>query len=94
MFGRWPRLLVDFVFPTIGSNEAPTREASAKHVDVYAASIWDRLRTALWEAQAQSMARSMQTETVLQKNRHSEIETWQPGTSEGRCLEGKEKDQG
>ena len=55
MFGRWPRLLADFVFPTIGSNEAPMREASAKHVDVYVASIWDRLRTALWEVQAQSM---------------------------------------
>ena len=23
MFGQWPRLLVDFVFPTVGSNEAP-----------------------------------------------------------------------
>ena len=30
------------------------REASAKHVDVYVASVRDRLRTALWEAQAQS----------------------------------------
>ena len=51
-----PRLPVNFVFPTIGSNKAPMREASAKHVDVYVASIWDRLRTALWEAQAQSTA--------------------------------------
>ena len=32
------------------------REASTKHVDMYVASIWDRLRTALWEVQAQSMA--------------------------------------
>ena len=32
------------------------REASAKHVDVYIASVWDRLRTALWEAQVQSTA--------------------------------------
>ena len=33
------------------------------------------------------------TETVLQqKNRCHEFETWQPGTSEGRCLEGKEED--
>ena len=56
MFGQWPRLLDDFVFPTVGSNEAPMREASAKHVDMYVASIWDTLRTALWEAQAQSMA--------------------------------------
>ena len=60
MFRHRPKLLVDFVFPTIGSNEAPTREASAKHVDVYVASIWDRLRTALWEAQAQSMAEAFQ----------------------------------
>ena len=54
MFGWQPRLPVDFVFPTIGSNEAPMRESSAKHVDVYIASVRDRLRTALWEAQAQS----------------------------------------
>ena len=33
MFGQWPRFLVNFVFPTVGSNEAPMREASAKHVD-------------------------------------------------------------
>ena len=56
MFRQWPRLLVDFVFPIIGSNEAPMREASAKHVDMYVASIQDRLRTTLWEVQAQSMA--------------------------------------
>ena len=51
MFGCRPRLLVDFIFPTVGSNEAPTREASAKHVDMYVASVWDRLRTPLWNAQ-------------------------------------------
>ena len=56
MFGQQPRLPVNFVFPTIGSNGAPMREASAKHVDMYIASIWDRLRTALWEVKAQSMA--------------------------------------
>ena len=47
MFGRWPRLLLDFVFPTIGSNEAPMREASVRSVDVYVASVRDRLRSAL-----------------------------------------------
>ena len=47
MFGRRPRLPVVFVFPIVGSNEAPIREASAKHVDVYVASIQDRLSTAL-----------------------------------------------
>ena len=36
------------------------REASAKHVDEYIASVWDRLRTALWEVQAQSMAEACQ----------------------------------
>ena len=54
MFGQQPRLLVNFVFPTIGSNETPMREASVKSVDVYVASVRDRLRSALWEAQAQS----------------------------------------
>ena len=60
MFGWQPRLLVNFVFPTIGSSEAPMREASIKHVDEYIASVWDRLRTALWEVQAQSMVEACQ----------------------------------
>ena len=34
MFGQWPILLVDFVFPTIGSNEVPMREASTRSVDM------------------------------------------------------------
>ena len=41
MFGQWPRLPVDFVFPTIGRSEAPTREASARKVDTYIASVRD-----------------------------------------------------
>ena len=41
MFGRWPRLLVNFIFPTVGSNEAPTRGTSTRSVDVYVASVWD-----------------------------------------------------
>ena len=36
------------------------REASAKCVDVYIASVRDRLRTALWEAQAQSTTEAHQ----------------------------------
>ena len=60
MFRQWPRLPVNFVFPTVGSNEAPMREASAKCVDVYVASIRDRLRTTLQEAQAQSTAEACQ----------------------------------
>ena len=56
MFRCRPRLPVNFVFPTIGSNKAPMREASTKHVDMYIASVWDRLRTTLWEVQAQLMA--------------------------------------
>ena len=38
------------------------REASARNVDVYVASVRDQLRSALWEAQAQSTA-----EACLQK---------------------------
>ena len=56
MFGWRPRLPVNFYFPTISSTEAPTREASTKHVDECIASVWDILRAALWEAQAQSTA--------------------------------------
>ena len=40
---------VNFVFPTVGSNEASTREASARNVDVYVASVRDQLRNTLWE---------------------------------------------
>ena len=56
MFGQWPRLPVNFVLPTVGSSKAPMREASTRSVDVYIASVRDRLRSALWEAQAQSTA--------------------------------------
>ena len=41
MFGQWPRLPVNFVFPTVGSNEAPMREASTRSVDVYVAYVRD-----------------------------------------------------
>ena len=36
------------------------REASARNVDVYVASVRDQLRSALWEAQAQSIAEACQ----------------------------------
>ena len=39
MFEQWPRLLVDFVFPTVGSSKAPTREASTRKVDTYVTSV-------------------------------------------------------
>ena len=60
MFGQWPRLLVNFVFPTIGSNETPTREPSTRSVDVYVASVRDRLRSTLWEAEAKSTTEACQ----------------------------------
>ena len=47
MFGQGPRLPVNLIFPTVGSNEAPTREASARNVDVYVASVRDWLRSTL-----------------------------------------------
>ena len=36
------------------------REDSAKHVVVYIASVWDRLRTSQWEVEAQSTAEACQ----------------------------------
>ena len=56
MFGQWPRLPVNFIFPTIGSSEAPMREASARKVDTYIASVRDWLRSSLREVQAQLTA--------------------------------------
>ena len=60
MFRWWPRLPVDFIFPTVGSNKTPTREASARSMDVYIASVRDRLRNTLWEVQAQSTMEACQ----------------------------------
>ena len=60
MFGQRPRLPVNFYFPTFRSTEAPMRETSAKCVDEYMAAVCDKLRAALWEAQAQSMAEAQQ----------------------------------
>ena len=60
MFGWQPRLLVDFVFPTVGSSEAPMREASARKVDTYVASVRDWLRSTPREAEAQSTAEACQ----------------------------------
>ena len=61
LMSRWrPRIPVNFYFPTIGSTEAPMREASAKHVDKYIGSVQDRLKTTLWEVQTQSMAEACQ----------------------------------
>ena len=60
MFGQWPRLLVDFVFTIVGSNEAPTREASNRSVDMYVASVRERLRRALYEVLAQSTTEAHQ----------------------------------
>ena len=56
MFGQRPRLPVNFYFPTFRNAEAPTREASAKCVDEYVATVHDWLRAILQEAQVQSTA--------------------------------------
>ena len=56
MFRQRPWLPAEFYFPTVGSSEASTREASAKCVDEYIASVQERLRTTLHEVQGQSMA--------------------------------------
>ena len=44
------------MFPTIGSSEAPMREASTRKVDTYVASVRDQLRSTLQEVQAQLTA--------------------------------------
>ena len=43
------------------------KEASAKHVNEYIASIWDRLRTTLQEVQAQSTAEACQQKQYNRK---------------------------
>ena len=83
MFGQRPRLSVDFHFPTFRSAEAPMREASAKHVDEYVATVSDQLRTALQEGSSLIDNRSPTTEMVLLlKDRHHGSEAWPSGLSE------------
>ena len=60
MFGQWPRLPVNFTFPTIGSSDAPMREASTRKVDTYIASVRDQLRSALREVHAQLTTEALQ----------------------------------
>ena len=60
MFGWQPRLPVNFIFPTIGGREAPMREASARKVDTYRASVRDWLWSTLREVQAQSTTEACQ----------------------------------
>ena len=67
MFRHWPWLWVNFYFPTLRSTEVPMREASAKHVDEYVATVWDQLRTALWEAQTKLMAEAQRQECYCEQ---------------------------
>ena len=99
MFGWWPRLPVDFIFPTVGSNEAPTREASTKSVDVYVASVRDRLRSTLWEVQAQSTAETHQQKWYYDRKigtvnlKPGNLVQWRqmPGRERGRSRIGGKK---
>ena len=69
------------------------REASAKHVDVYVASIQDRLRTTLQEAQAQSMAEAYRQKWCY--NRKIGTVNFKPGDTvlvKADAWKGKRKD--
>ena len=68
------------------------REASTRKVDTYVASVRP-IEDCPKGGTGPIDCRGTLTEVVLQqKGRHCEFEAWQPGTSEGRCLEGKEED--
>ena len=71
------------------------REASTKHVDMYVASIRDRLRTALQEVQAQSTTEACQQKWYY--NRKIGTANLKPGNLvlvKAGCMEGKEEEQG
>ena len=55
MFGCMSVLPVNFYFPTLRSTEGPRRGTFTRCVNEYVATVRDHLRTALQEAQAQSM---------------------------------------
>ena len=85
---RWrPRLQVDFYFPTIGSNEAPIIEVSAKHVDQICSFCSRQIEDCPVGGASPINHRGMPTKMVLgQKDRCCEPEAWWPGTSKGRCF--------
>ena len=56
MFGLRPRLPVNFYFPTFRTTADPNGGASVWHVDEYIASVHEKLKAALREAQLQSKA--------------------------------------
>ena len=95
MLRQRPRPPVNFYFPTIGSSKTPMREASAKHVDEYIASVWERLRTALWEVQAQLMAAACQQKWYYE--RKIDVVNLKPGDLalvKADAFKGKKEDQG
>ena len=73
-----------FVFPTIGSNEAPMREAFAKHVDVYIASVTGYIEDhPTGGAQAQSTAEACWQKRYFDRKIGAvNLKAWWPGTSE------------
>ena len=92
MFGCRPRFPVNFYFPTVRTAEVPKWGASTKHVDEYVATVWDCLRAAPQEAQAQSMAEAQRQKWYYDQNIwHHRFETWQSCPSQGRCLSKKRK---
>ena len=90
MFGQRPRFPVDFYFPTFRSTEAPMREASAKCVDEYVATVHGWLRTALQEAQTQSTAEAQWQKWYYDRKIGTDCATvlkpGKSGLSEGWCL--------
>ena len=95
MFGHWPRLPVNFYFPTLRSVEGPGRGMSTSCVNEYVATVRDCLRDCSSRGPSPVYGRGSETEVVLQlENMCHRFETWQYQPSQGRCLSIEEEDQG
>ena len=79
----WPQLPVNFYFPTVWNN------CMLKHVGKYVANIWDCLKEALKEAQAQSVAEAQRQNITMIKR-----QCWQSCASEDRHLPGEKESEG
>ena len=76
MFRQRPRLPVDFYFPTFRNAEGLMREASAKCVDEYVATVWDQLRTALQRLRLNWQQKPADKMVLWPEDRHHEPEAW------------------
>ena len=87
IFGWRFRLPVNIYFPSIGSNKAPMRPGLHQVCEWICSFSSRKIEDSPLGGASPIDGGTMPTKMVLwQIDRHSELETWWPGTREGRCF--------